>query len=191
MHAAQRTSICYWATRHASAAVNLLGSLEGCTLALLHSAAHRLGTVSLFWRMRLSPCLYAIECLNCRLFISINTNKTIFLPCRATTHTDLELRARALSIPTKVIHNASIMNAIGACGLQLYRFGEVWRLANARLPKGHTSYAVVSAVGRICELLARMTAGQRAVLLPHERRIGCGAYLPASLRPCYDEVHLQ
>ena len=24
----------------------------------------------------------------------------------------------------KVIHNASIMNAIGACGLQLYRFGE-------------------------------------------------------------------
>ena len=46
--------------------------------------------------------------------------------CRATTHTDLELRARALKIPTKVIHNASIMNAVGACGLQLYRFGEVW-----------------------------------------------------------------
>ncbi|CAK0764995.1 diphthine synthase [Coccomyxa viridis] len=45
-------------------------------------------------------------------------------PFGATTHTDLELRARALSIPTKVIHNASIMNAIGACGLQLYRFGE-------------------------------------------------------------------
>ncbi len=45
--------------------------------------------------------------------------------CRATTHTDLELRARALNIPTKVIHNASIMNAVGACGLQLYRFGEV------------------------------------------------------------------
>jgi diphthine synthase len=24
----------------------------------------------------------------------------------------------------RVIHNASIMNAVGACGLQLYRFGE-------------------------------------------------------------------
>ena len=44
---------------------------------------------------------------------------------RATTHTDLQLRARALNIPVKVIHNASVMNAVGACGLQLYRFGEV------------------------------------------------------------------
>ena len=44
---------------------------------------------------------------------------------RATTHTDLELRARDLGIPVKIIHNASIMNAVGVCGLQLYRFGEV------------------------------------------------------------------
>lgn len=43
---------------------------------------------------------------------------------RATTHTDIILRARALKIPTRVIHNASIMNAIGACGLQLYNFGQ-------------------------------------------------------------------
>ena len=28
------------------------------------------------------------------------------------------------SIPTKSIHNASIINAIGCCGLQLYNFGE-------------------------------------------------------------------
>ena len=55
------------------------------------------------------------------------TLKYVSCPHRATTHTDLELRARVLSIPTKVIHNASIMNAIGACGLQLYRFGEVGR----------------------------------------------------------------
>jgi diphthine synthase len=34
------------------------------------------------------------------------------------------LRARALNIPTRVIHNASIMNAVGACGLQLYNFGQ-------------------------------------------------------------------
>ncbi|KAG9087193.1 diphthine synthase, partial [Ceratobasidium sp. 392] len=45
-------------------------------------------------------------------------------PFGATTHTDMLLRARELSIPTTVIHNASIMNAVGACGLQLYNFGQ-------------------------------------------------------------------
>ncbi|KAF7782817.1 hypothetical protein Agabi119p4_2193 [Agaricus bisporus var. burnettii] len=45
-------------------------------------------------------------------------------PFGATTHTDIILRARNLGIPTRVIHNASIMNAIGACGLQLYNFGQ-------------------------------------------------------------------
>ena len=34
------------------------------------------------------------------------------------------LRARALGIPTRIVHNASIMNAVGACGLQLYNFGQ-------------------------------------------------------------------
>ncbi|KAK7028144.1 diphthine synthase [Paramarasmius palmivorus] len=45
-------------------------------------------------------------------------------PFGATTHTDILLRARALNIPTQVIHNASIMNAVGASGLQLYNFGQ-------------------------------------------------------------------
>ncbi|KAL9950797.1 hypothetical protein ACROYT_G043359 [Oculina patagonica] len=45
-------------------------------------------------------------------------------PFGATTHTDLVLRAHQLNIPYQVIHNASIMNAIGCCGLQLYNFGE-------------------------------------------------------------------
>lgn len=45
-------------------------------------------------------------------------------PFGATTHADILLRARDLNIDTKVIHNASIMNAIGCCGLQLYHFGE-------------------------------------------------------------------
>ncbi|KAF9012695.1 Diphthine synthase [Cyathus striatus] len=45
-------------------------------------------------------------------------------PFGATTHTDIILRARTLRIPTSIIHNASIMNAIGACGLQLYNFGQ-------------------------------------------------------------------
>lgn len=45
-------------------------------------------------------------------------------PFGATTHTDLVLRARELGIKTESIHNASIMNAVGACGLQLYNFGQ-------------------------------------------------------------------
>mmetsp|Transcript_15828 Transcript_15828/g.34147 ORF Transcript_15828/g.34147 Transcript_15828/m.34147 type:complete len:271 (+) Transcript_15828:181-993(+) len=45
-------------------------------------------------------------------------------PFGATTHTDIQLRARQQGIPVRVVHNASVMNAVGACGLQLYRFGE-------------------------------------------------------------------
>ncbi|XP_058064875.1 diphthine methyl ester synthase [Anopheles bellator] len=45
-------------------------------------------------------------------------------PFGATTHTDLLLRAREKGLQTSVVHNASIMNAVGCCGLQLYHFGE-------------------------------------------------------------------
>ncbi|GES78294.1 diphthine synthase [Rhizophagus clarus] len=45
-------------------------------------------------------------------------------PFGATTHADLIIRAKELSIPIQTIHNASIMNAVGACGLQLYNFGQ-------------------------------------------------------------------
>ncbi len=45
-------------------------------------------------------------------------------PFAAATHADLLLRAEARGIPVKVIHNASIMNAVAACGLQLYSFGQ-------------------------------------------------------------------
>ncbi|CAI6089796.1 hypothetical protein V2G26_006796 [Clonostachys chloroleuca] len=45
-------------------------------------------------------------------------------PFGATTHTDIVLRAKELNIPVKTVPNASIMSAIGACGLQLYNFGQ-------------------------------------------------------------------
>ncbi|XP_009335184.1 probable diphthine methyl ester synthase [Pyrus x bretschneideri] len=45
-------------------------------------------------------------------------------PFGATTHTDLVVRAKKLGIDVKVVHNASVMNAVGACGLQLYHYGE-------------------------------------------------------------------
>lgn len=60
-------------------------------------------------------------------------------PFGATTHTDLVLRARELSIAVQTIPNASILSAIGSTGLQLYNFGqtvsmvfftETWRPAS-------------------------------------------------------------
>lgn len=34
------------------------------------------------------------------------------------------VRAKKLGVEVKVVHNASVMNAVGVCGLQLYRYGE-------------------------------------------------------------------
>jgi len=45
-------------------------------------------------------------------------------PFGATTHTDLQVRARELGVEVEVVHNASVMNAVAACGLHLYRFGQ-------------------------------------------------------------------
>lgn len=45
-------------------------------------------------------------------------------PFGATTHTDFIIRAKEQNIRFQVVHNASIMNAVGCCGLQLYSFGE-------------------------------------------------------------------
>lgn len=46
----------------------------------------------------------------------------------ATTHADLYLRAKEQDIPINVIHNASILNAIGATGIDLYKFGRATTL---------------------------------------------------------------
>lgn len=45
-------------------------------------------------------------------------------PFGATTHSDLVLRAAKAGIQHRVIHNASILSAVGCSGLQLYNFGE-------------------------------------------------------------------
>ncbi len=43
----------------------------------------------------------------------------------ATTHIDLRLRAIKKGITVKIIHNASIINAVADTGLELYKFGRV------------------------------------------------------------------
>lgn len=42
----------------------------------------------------------------------------------ATTHADLVLRAKKKNIQVKYFHNASIINAVGVSGLELYKFGK-------------------------------------------------------------------
>ena len=43
----------------------------------------------------------------------------------ATTHMDLYLRAKNMAIKTIIVHNASVLTAVGVTGLQLYKFGKV------------------------------------------------------------------
>lgn len=45
-------------------------------------------------------------------------------PFGATTHIDLMLRAKELGVPVEVVHNASVMNAVGIVGLELYKYGK-------------------------------------------------------------------
>lgn len=44
-------------------------------------------------------------------------------PLFATTHTDILVRARDKGVSVEVIHNASIVNILGCCGLYSYAFG--------------------------------------------------------------------
>ena len=46
-------------------------------------------------------------------------------PLVATTHIDLFLRARKEGIKCHIIHNASIVSAVGITGLQVYKFGKI------------------------------------------------------------------
>lgn len=43
----------------------------------------------------------------------------------ATTHTDLFIRAKQNNIEVSILHNASVLTAIGDTGLSLYKFGKV------------------------------------------------------------------
>lgn len=45
-------------------------------------------------------------------------------PFGATTHTDMFLRARQEGVRIEVVHNASILSAVGVVGLELYKYGK-------------------------------------------------------------------
>jgi diphthine synthase len=42
----------------------------------------------------------------------------------ATTHADVLLRAKEANVPVQVVYNASVLNAVGITGLELYKFGK-------------------------------------------------------------------
>ncbi|CAD26053.2 DIPHTIN SYNTHASE [Encephalitozoon cuniculi GB-M1] len=46
-------------------------------------------------------------------------------PLFATTHSDIMIRAKEKGVDVEVIHNASIINVLGCCGLYSYSFGRV------------------------------------------------------------------
>ncbi len=46
-------------------------------------------------------------------------------PFCATTHSDLYLRAKEKNVHVKVIHNASIISALGEIGLDVYKYGRI------------------------------------------------------------------
>jgi diphthine synthase len=64
----------------------------------------------------------------------------------ATTHIDLYLRALKEGIDVHVIHNASVLTAVGMVGLEMYKFG---RTASVPFPEG--SYAPTSYYDVIAE----------------------------------------
>ena len=45
-------------------------------------------------------------------------------PFSATTHVDICMRAEQMGIKVKAIHNASVLTAVGAAGLELYKYGK-------------------------------------------------------------------
>ncbi len=45
-------------------------------------------------------------------------------PMGATTHIDIILRAKEKGVRTEIVHNASILNAVGVVGLELYKYGK-------------------------------------------------------------------
>lgn len=67
------------------------------------------------------------------IFVFTYMLKLSDLHIRATTHTDMVLRAREKGIEVKAIHNASIMNAVGCCGLQV-------RVYNSLINFHHSSH---------------------------------------------------
>ncbi|MBI2667011.1 diphthine synthase [Candidatus Woesearchaeota archaeon] len=65
-------------------------------------------------------------------------------PFSATTHIELFRSAKEKNIPIHIIHNASVLTAIGETGLQLYNFGKITSIPfPEKVPNLETPYIVL------------------------------------------------
>ncbi len=65
-------------------------------------------------------------------------------PLSATTHIELYHLAKEQQVPVKVIHNASILTAVGETGLQLYKFGRITSIPFLEdVPQLETPYRIL------------------------------------------------
>ncbi|MBI2663826.1 diphthine synthase [Candidatus Woesearchaeota archaeon] len=65
-------------------------------------------------------------------------------PFGATTHIDIMLRCKKNNVKFKVIHNASILTAVGITGLQIYKFGKTTSIPYPdKSFRPETSYEVI------------------------------------------------
>lgn len=83
-----------------------------------------LKSIVIDWSLSIRLCNLVLELALSVTIINYMLLLPIIIQYRATTHSDLVVRAKSLRVDVKVVHNASVMNAIGVCGLQLYRYGE-------------------------------------------------------------------
>ena len=67
-------------------------------------------------------------------------------PLAATTHISLLLKCKKENIPSKIIHSASVIDAIAETGLQLYKFGKT-----TSMPKWQGNYKPESFIDTINE----------------------------------------
>ncbi|KAA0202661.1 hypothetical protein HAZT_HAZT005544, partial [Hyalella azteca] len=77
------------------------------------------------------PSVSASDCEDVLALLKSGEDVTIMIwgdPLALTEYTSLLTRLVDCNIPFSVVHNASLINSVASCGLQLYSFGEVIRL---------------------------------------------------------------
>ncbi len=97
-------------------------SLLGCSVEELEAVHGRKITVLMRPDVESSFILDEAEKKNVALLV-------VGDPFAATTHSSLMMEARERGIKVEIVHNASILTAIGETGLSLYKFGRVVSLA--------------------------------------------------------------
>ena len=113
--------------------VNGLEAVKKCGIAYLENYTSILSCskedLEKFYGKKIIPAGRGlVEADNNEIIENAKTKSVAFLvpgdPLVATTHIDLFLRAKKEGIKCSVIHNASILSAVGVTGLQVYKFGK-------------------------------------------------------------------